>query len=75
MSQKQQEQDRLTAVEISVAKVETSLEVIKNNHLAHLDQDIKTVDKKIDRLDMRVWGILFSIIVLIATSVISITFS
>jgi len=34
------------------------IEVIKNNHLAHMAEDIDRVENKVDKIDNRVWAIL-----------------
>ena len=31
---------------------------IKDNHLAHMKEDIDNLDKKLDRMDARLWWIL-----------------
>ena len=59
---KKSEQDRLTQVEIDTKSIDTKMrllhkdvEVIRDNHLAHLAQDIK-------KLDMRLWAVLLLLI-------------
>ena len=34
------------------------IDVIKNNHLAHMAEDIDRVETKVDKIDNRVWAIL-----------------
>jgi hypothetical protein len=34
------------------------IDVIKNNHLAHMAEDIDRVENKVDKIDNRVWAIL-----------------
>jgi predicted nucleic acid-binding Zn-ribbon protein len=66
---------RLTQLEIDTRIIKTdlnniskNLDTIATNHLEHLKQDIS-------RLDTRVWAILFSIIILIGSTVLSIWLS
>ena len=39
------EQDRLTLVEVQVAKIETKLDILANNHLKHLQDDVTNLKK------------------------------
>lgn len=34
------------------------IETIKNNHLAHMADDIDRVETKVDKIDNRIWAIL-----------------
>jgi hypothetical protein len=34
------------------------IEIIKNNHLAHMAEDIDRVEGKVDKIDNRIWAIL-----------------
>ena len=34
------------------------IDAIKNNHLAHMAEDIDRVETKVDRIDNRIWAIL-----------------
>ena len=47
-------------VEIQIIKKD--LETIRDNHLVHLQQDVRRVENKVDKIDMRIWGILVLII-------------
>ena len=56
------EQDRLTQVEIDTKNIDTKMrllhkdvELIRDNHLAHLADDIK-------KLDMRLWAVLIILV-------------
>ena len=62
------EQDRLTNVEISVAKLDTKLDIIQNNHLVHLQQDLSSVKKTQWWLFSTLLGVLISVIVLLLQS-------
>ena len=62
------ETDRLTNVEIQVAKVETKLDIIQNNHLVHLQQDVTAVKKTQWWLFSTLVGCLLSLVILLAQS-------
>jgi len=34
------------------------IDIIKNNHLAHMAEDIDRVESKVDKIDNRIWAIL-----------------
>ena len=55
-------EDRLTAVEIDTKNIITEISTIKNNHLTHMAQDMDKMDKKIDKVDMRLWAILMILV-------------
>ena len=54
--------DRLTAVEVDTKHIKTEISTIKNNHLAHIEKDMNNMDKKIDKVDMRLWAILLLLV-------------
>ena len=56
------EQDRLTLVEIHVAKLDTKLELIANNHLKHLQDDVTSIRKILWWLFSGIVGTLISLI-------------
>ena len=64
------ETDRLTNVEIQVAKVETKLDIIQNNHLLHLQQDVTAVKKTQWWLFSTLIGCLVSLVILLVQSLI-----
>jgi hypothetical protein len=66
-----QEQDRLTQLEIDTKEISTEIRVMKNNHLHHLSMDMERMDKKIDRIDLRIWSLVFGIITLLATTILA----
>lgn len=41
------EKDRLTLVEVQVAKIETKLDIIANNHLSHIEKDVAKIDNRL----------------------------
>ena len=65
------EQDRLTLVEVQVAKIETKLDIIQNNHLVHLQQDVTAVKKTQWWLFSTLIGCLVSLVVLLVTTLIN----
>jgi hypothetical protein len=38
------------------------VKIIKDNHLAHMQQDIDNIEKKIEKMDNRVWAILILLV-------------
>jgi hypothetical protein len=38
------------------------IDTIKNNHLAHMAQDIDRIEKKVEKMDGRVWAILLLLV-------------
>jgi hypothetical protein len=38
------------------------IDLIKNNHLAHMAQDIDRIEKKVEKMDARVWAILLLLV-------------
>ena len=42
---------------VDIKLIQHDLETIKNNHLAHIEADIKKIDKKVEKIDLRLWGI------------------
>ena len=44
--------------DVEIALIKQELTVIKDNHLKHLKDDVEKIDKKVDRLDQRIWWIL-----------------
>ena len=49
---------RKTENDVEIALIQQELEVIKDNHLKHLKEDVEKVEKKVDKLDARLWWIL-----------------
>lgn len=49
-----------------IAKIENDIDVIKNNHLSHIESSMKRMEKSMDKLDNRMWGI---VVLIIATTV------
>jgi ubiquinone biosynthesis protein UbiJ len=61
---------RITQLEIDTKIIRSDISTIKNNHLAHMAQDIDRIEQKVDKLDTRLWIVLSSIIILAASNVI-----
>ena len=61
---------RITQLEIDTKIIRSDISTIKNNHLAHMSQDIDRIEQKVDKLDTRLWIVLSSIIILAASNVI-----
>ncbi len=64
------EQDRLTLVEVQVAKIETKLDMVANNHLKHLQDDITSVKKTQWWLFSTLLGCLLSLVILLVQSLV-----
>ena len=43
---------------MSLKELAKEIEIIKNNHLAHMAEDIDKLDHKVDKMDARLWWIL-----------------
>jgi len=42
---------------VDILLIKKDINEIKNNHLAHLAEDIRKIDKKVEKIDLRLWGI------------------
>jgi len=58
------------SVEERLAVLETSTKEIKDNHLHHMKQDIDRIETKVDKIDNRMWWILWGIIATILLPII-----
>lgn len=38
------------------------IDLIKNNHLAHMAEDIDRLDKRLEKMDNRIWAILILLV-------------
>lgn len=47
---------------MTIKDLAKEIEVIKNNHLAHMAQDIDRIEKKVEKMDGRVWAILLLLV-------------
>tara|TARA_X000001382_G_scaffold23319_5_gene14227 strand:+ start:3637 stop:3843 length:207 start_codon:yes stop_codon:yes gene_type:complete len=66
----QKEQDRLTLVEVQVAKIETKLDIVANNHLQHLQDDVTSVKKTLWWLFSTLLGCLISLVFVLVQTLI-----
>lgn len=41
-----------------IALIQQELHTIKTNHLHHMKEDIDRVEKKVDKIDSRIWWVL-----------------
>jgi len=48
--------------DIEIRIIKKDIETIRDNHLVHLQQDVRRVENKVDKIDMRIWGILILIV-------------
>jgi hypothetical protein len=47
---------------MTLKELAKELDTIKNNHLKHMAEDIDKVEKKIEKMDNRVWAILILLV-------------
>ena len=47
---------------MTIKELAKEIEVIKNNHLAHMALDIDRIEKKVEKMDTRVWAILILLV-------------
>lgn len=50
-----------------IAKLEATVENIRDNHLAHMAEDIDRIERKVDKVETKLWYIL---ILLVGSTVI-----
>jgi len=49
---------RTNSTDTDIALIQQELDTIKNNHLHHMKEDIDRVEKKVDKIDNRIWWVL-----------------
>lgn len=49
-----------------IQQIKIDIASIKDNHLAHIEKDMASMDRRIEKMDMRVWAVL---IMLVASTV------
>ena len=47
---------------MTLKELAKEIETIKNNHLVHLAEDVDRVEKKVEKMDNRVWAILILLV-------------
>jgi hypothetical protein len=47
---------------MTIKELAKEIETIKNNHLAHMAEDIDRIEKKVEKMDSRVWAILLLLV-------------
>ncbi len=47
---------------MTLKELAAELNIIKNNHLKHMADDIDRVEKKVEKMDNRVWAILIILV-------------
>ena len=62
---------RLTQLEIDTRIIKTDIKTIKDNHLAHIESNRGSLDRKLEKLDNRVWAIRLSIVLLIGSNLLA----
>ena len=66
---------RLTQVEVDTKLIRSDISVIKTNHLKHIEKSVDNMDKRIEKLDTRIWAILFGIVMLAISNVMATIYS
>lgn len=47
---------------MTIKELSRELDIIKNNHLAHMAEDIDRLDKRLEKMDNRIWAILILLV-------------
>lgn len=47
---------------MTLKELAKEIDEIKNNHLKHMQQDIDKIDKKVEKMDARIWAILILLV-------------
>ena len=47
---------------VDILLIKKDIHDIKKNHLAHIEADIKKIDKKVEKIDLRLWTIMILIV-------------
>jgi polyhydroxyalkanoate synthesis regulator phasin len=47
---------------MTIKELSRELDIIKNNHLAHMAEDIDRLDQRLEKMDNRVWAILILLV-------------
>ena len=49
-----------------IKEIKETLHTLSTNHLHHMEKDIASLDKRIEKMDMRIWAVL---VLLVASTV------
>ena len=49
---------RTNSTDTEIAIIKKDIETIRDNHLHHMKEDIDRVEKKVDKIDNRIWWVL-----------------
>lgn len=47
---------------MTLKELAKEIELIKTNHLAHMAEDIDNIEKRVEKMDARVWAILLLLV-------------
>ena len=47
---------------MTLKELAAEIKTIKDNHLAHMAEDIDRIEKKVEKMDTRVWAILLLLV-------------
>jgi hypothetical protein len=47
---------------MTLKELAKEIDLIKNNHLAHMAEDIDRIEKRVEKMDGRVWAILIILV-------------
>jgi hypothetical protein len=47
---------------MNIKELAAEVKTIKDNHLAHMQQDIDNIEKRLEKMDSRVWAILILLV-------------
>jgi hypothetical protein len=47
---------------MTLKELAAEVKTIKDNHLAHMQQDIDNIEKRLEKMDNRVWAILILLV-------------
>lgn len=53
------------SIETEIAVIKKDIEVIRDNHLTHIEKDMNMIHRKVDKIDARLWW--FAGIIIAAT--------
>jgi polyhydroxyalkanoate synthesis regulator phasin len=49
---------RTNSTDTEIAIIKKDIETIRDNHLHHMKEDIEKIEKKVDKIDNRIWWVL-----------------